>query len=531
MIVYALLLNAWRVCVEKLQNNKQYTVQGKLRRLTYNFLTRSNAGFTQQFSSPIFTQELSYEQPLSSGNAPCFDGMISATQWQYAARDPEKAYQYGFDKAGRMTDAFYQQKNSGVGTWPLTRGTDFYNETGITYSPNGNIAALTRTAERSRTDQLSSITTIDQLTYTYNGNQLRSVTDNAPATHRQEGFKDGATLADEYVYDANGNLTADHNKGITAISYNVLNRTDQITFADNSSIGYTYLASGELLAVTYYNTPQDNKCRIDYVGALEFENEKLRNISHPGGRALMVTSGNTNYQYFLTDYLGSTRAVVQERSATYEVKATMEVAHTVEEENQFINYEKAVRVKADLFNYTPDADAQYALRLSGSMAQATGLARSLSIMPGDTVRMEVFGKYLDLNRQRATPALLALMAALPASGGLAAAGAETSLSGAARVGGSQTPLSVLLTGKDKGGDAPPAYLNYLFFDKNMNYKYGGFVQLSKAALEDGSDVPHEKLSSEVVVTEPGFLYVYLSNESTTPSEVFFDNFTIKVSES
>jgi len=65
----------------------------------------------------------------------------------------------------------------------------------------------------------------------------------------------------------------------------------------------------------------------------------------------------------------------------------------------------------------------------------------------------------------------------------------------------------------------------------MNYKYGGFVQLSKAALEDGSDVPHEKISSEVVVTEPGFLYVYLSNESATPSEVFFDNFTVSVSES
>ena len=72
------------------------------------------------------------------------------------------------------------------------------------------------------------------------------------------------------------------------------------------------------------------------------------------------------------------------------------------------------------------------------------------------------------------------------------------------MGASQTPLSALLTGKDNGGDAPPAYLNYLFFDQEMNYKYGGFVQLSKAALEDGSDVPHEKISSEVVVTEPGF---------------------------
>jgi len=497
------------------QNNKQYTVQGKLRRLAYNFSAGGNA---------IFTQELSYEQPLSSGNTPRFDGMISASRWQYAATDPEKAYHYGFDKAGRLTDAFYRQKNSGAPTW--TSGTNFYNETGINYSPNGNITALTRTAERSGT-----AATIDQLAYSYDGNRLRSVSDNAPATHRPEGFKDGVALADEYVYDANGNLTADRNKGISTIAYNAIDRAERITFADNSYIQYTYLASGDLLAITYHNTAGAQTRKIDYVGELEFENNTLRHIAHGAGRALMVTSGNANYQYYLTDYLGSTRAVVQERTATYAVTATMEAAHTGEEGNQFLNYDKAVRVNADLFNHTQEADAHYALRLSGGTGKATGLARSVSVMPGDTVRMEVFGKYLDLNRQAANPALLAMMAAMPATSGLAAAGAESSLVAGATTGASQTPLSVLLTGKDNRGDAPPAYLNYLFFDKDMNYKYGGFVQMSKAALEDGTDVPHENLSSEVVVTEPGFLYIYLSNESTTPSEVFFDNFTVSVSES
>ena len=125
------------------------------------------------------------------------------------------------------------------------------------------------------------------------------------------------------------------------------------------------------------------------------------------GRALMVTSGSANYQYFLGDYLSSTRAVVQERSASYTVMATMEAARSGEEESQFLHYDQAVRVKADLFNHTADADAHYALRLSGGSRQATGLARSLSVMPGDTVWMEVFGKYLDLNRQQANPALLA----------------------------------------------------------------------------------------------------------------------------
>ncbi|WP_262493036.1 hypothetical protein [Lunatimonas lonarensis] len=33
-----------------------------------------------------------------------------------------------------------------------------------------------------------------------------------------------------------------------------------------------------------------------------------------------------------------------------------------------------------------------------------------------------------------------------------------------------------MTGKQQRADAPPAYLNYLFFDKEMNYQYGGYPE-------------------------------------------------------
>jgi hypothetical protein len=100
-------------------------------------------------------------------------------------------------------------------------------------------------------------------------------------------------------------------------------------------------------------------------------------------------------------------------------------------------------------------------------------------------------------------------------------------------------LAGLLTTKKEIGDAPPAYLNYLFFDREMNYKYGGFVQMSNAAREDGSNVSHERLAQEVIAEEPGYYYIYLSNDSNTGSEAFsrdklgtgFDDFTIITSES
>jgi hypothetical protein len=56
-----------------------------------------------------------------------------------------------------------------------------------------------------------------------------------------------------------------------------------------------------------------------------------------------------------------------------------------------------------------------------------------------------------------------------------------------------TGLAGLLTGKQQNNDAPPAYLNYLFFDKEMNYMYGGYTQMTEAAYEDGTNRDHERL--------------------------------------
>ncbi|MDQ3396139.1 MAG: hypothetical protein M3512_18795, partial [Bacteroidota bacterium] len=72
----------------------------------------------------------------------------------------------------------------------------------------------------------------------------------------------------------------------------------------------------------------------------------------------------------------------------------------------------------------------------------------------------------------------------------------------------------------------------LFFDREMNFKNGGFVQMSEAGLEDGTNKAHEKLSQEFIAEEPGYVYIYLSNDGSVGSgEVFFDDFSIMSSES
>ena len=54
------------------------------------------------------------------------------------------------------------------------------------------------------------------------------------------GFKNGASVDAEYLYDANGNMTRDLNKGIKDIKYNELNLPESISFADGRKISYIY---------------------------------------------------------------------------------------------------------------------------------------------------------------------------------------------------------------------------------------------------------------------------------------------------
>ena len=51
--------------------------------------------------------------------------------------------------------------------------------------------------------------------------------------------------------------------------------------------------------------------------------------------------------------------------------------------------------------------------------------------------------------------------------------------------------------------------------------------MGTSAMEQGQDVPHELLSSpSIAITQPGYVYIYLSNEETTPMEVYFDDFKV-----
>ena len=78
--------------------------------------------------------------------------------------------------------------------------------------------------------------------------------------------------------------------------------------------------------------------------------------------------------------------------------------------------------------------------------------------------------------------------------------------------------------ESESGDAPKAYLNYIVFDKDMSVPLNfGFKRITTDVREYGQDGSHDRLAFEgadkMEIKEPGCVYIYLSNENSTPVEV------------
>jgi len=145
---------------------------------------------------------------------------------------------------------------------------------------------------------------MDNLNYTYDGNQLTKVKDTGK---KQYGFIDGADTDQEYRYDLNGNMIADANKGISKIYYNHLNLPTKIEFETKRSvIHYTYDANGSKLKkeVARYGLPSKF---TEYAGNYIYENNKLQFFNHTEGYATPNNLGKFDYIYQYKDHLGNVR--------------------------------------------------------------------------------------------------------------------------------------------------------------------------------------------------------------------------------
>ncbi|SUJ30797.1 RHS repeat-associated core domain [Sphingobacterium multivorum] len=243
-----------------------------------------------------------------------YNGNISETRWISRSDSRERSYSYSYDALDRLRNAAYFKDRS---------YTKSYDES-MEYDRNGNIVHMVRFGDL---DYSGYIIQIDELDYTYgNGNRLKKVNDNSihPA-----GFRDGVDIAEEYTYDANGNMVSDENKGIGTITYNHMDLPIEINFRSGSKINYLYDASGTKLRKTVLDGTTSTV--TDYLSGFQYINTVLDLFHTAEGYvkhvpATRLRPAQFNYVFNIKDHLGNIRvsyAMNKEKG----VLAIMEESH------------------------------------------------------------------------------------------------------------------------------------------------------------------------------------------------------------
>jgi RHS repeat-associated protein len=397
------------------------------------------------------------------------------------------------------------------------------------YDLNGNIRNLFRNGKTGLDAEGKMLYgEMDELSYSYEGNQLIKVADSKVDT---EGFKETSNEEVDYAYDLNGNMHMDKNKDLQnqSINYNHLNLPMVVEKSSTEKVEYVYDASGRKLRQISIDGATTKT--TDYVGEFVYENNILQFINHEEGRIVMIST--PEYQYHLKDHLGNVRATFTSADEETEAPlATMETANENEERAKFLKYDDVRKVNHPLFDHTNQGSTKFAIRLTGTAEETYGLAQSVSVMPGDKIKAEAYAKYLDPSQVSSQSTLGALIAQISgAEPGLVLDGAGYGTAAAATI-----PVVSFLNKSNETGEAPKAYLNWLVFDKDYNPIPGksGYKRVSTAAKETGAGIDqapegngHEFLQSPPIeIDEAGYVYIYLSNEEQG-LEVYFDDFEVE----
>ena len=295
-------------------------------------------GMPTRISTPLYTESLFYEQ-THNGSTPQYGGNISAIDWSVADESDtygKRGYTFSYDGMSRLTAAGYLENGK----------LNNHFSTSYKYDIMGNILSLRREGLLDSGDY----GTIDDLTYSYEGNQVVKIDDAADESPSYSGamhFRDAANEETEYTYDANGNMLTDSNKGITSIDYNVLDLPQciktrpRIIFKENAdnAIYYTYSADGTKLRAKYKEAdsrpmsykPNAFKNKIElniktngmvtpmarslesnyyYCSNLVYNDDRLSTILFDGGYASVDEGGGIVMHFYVKDHLGSNRLVV-----------------------------------------------------------------------------------------------------------------------------------------------------------------------------------------------------------------------------
>ena len=260
----------------------------------------------------LFAFKINYNVLEDGSQSTLFNGNISQTLWRTNSDNVKRQYTYQYDKLNRLLEANYSKPGS-------ASTLDNFLEK-LSYDKNGNIQFIERNGDMD-SDGLNTVNQIDKLDYTYdtnNKNLLLKVIDKSlsPQGFNEtndvvNGDSDGITdNTNDYLYDLNGNMISDTNKGISSIIYNYLNLPIKITFGSAGTIEYIYNAVGQ--KVLKKVTENGVVTTTDYLSGYQYKNTELQFFPHAEGYVKFTAGGKGgggtySYIFNYTDHLGNIR--------------------------------------------------------------------------------------------------------------------------------------------------------------------------------------------------------------------------------
>ena len=552
-----------------------YNVRGAL--LGINRAYAKSAGSTANY----FGLDLGYDNgSITDGSGssigsyvhPTYNGSISGVVWKSRGDNQIRKYDYSYDVANRLTGADFNQQSGGFNK---TAGIDF-SVVSVGYDVNGNMSGLNQNGWLPGGSQ-----NIDNLSYQYlNGNssyRLQYVADNSGynGSNPQSALGDfhyagsKTSSSNDYSYDANGNITSDANRLVSAITYSYLNKPTLFTITGKGSVKYVYDAMGvKLQKVTTDNSVQGKTVTTTttYVGGFVYKSrttspadvnnpdytDVLQYIANEEGRIRFKppvgsVAGSYVFDYYIRDQQNSVRMVLtDEQQQDIYPAATIETAAIGTESNYYNIVNDAAHVVpvtslswynamsgsgynnsngsiANPGNPNPTGTSANVYKLNGQTGDKYGLGITLKVMAGDQV--SIFAKSFWHNTGAApgsfpiNSVLSSFVAAFGATPAVSSSIHGGSLSGLSSPSG---PLSTMVTGTPNQPNptvAPKAAINWILFDDQFNP-----VSVGTDLVSSTGDIvnPHSKMN--IPMTKNGYLYVYCSNESDI--DVYFDNLQV-----
>jgi RHS repeat-associated core domain len=495
---------------------------------------------------------------------PLYNGMITAVRWRTSkplgvdGDEFSGMYVYNYDDKYQITDASWATHNAGLVSYSGNK----FRLTGMEYDANGNIMKLKRyDGDQRRTNDFS-------YEYEPNKNKLLKVNGyvhqyqyNAVGQMTHEDKEEGGE--DKYVkYDVSGKVIAvyapsppctncppgnpvpdpdqpDIPQGYHLLIENLYDdrgfRLAKINYRTKLTTWYIRDASGNIISILEEQnfTGEAVETEVPIYGS-----GKL-------GAYYPQEDGSTNYE--ITDHLGNVRALLRDNvnvyTATMEDNGVEDVTNPrVEELAYFENLFETEKDNDRHMNVTPPSEAEPDPRKSaylfwndtpGSTEQekAVGPSWAKKVSVGDKVDAKVWTRYEE-KISFAKNFDLVVFSSLLANTFTTMVGFEGYSLPQTTASVSSGLLAPTFNDDDEDNERPYAYLNYLLFDENLNFVQADRFRVPEHAGSDqaslyleGNKPVQMNFDAPVTITQNGYIYIWVSNESKE-ARVWFDDLTI-----